>query len=183
MRGLRIPRFVLGFGLSLGLGLFALSGCGKDPEVRAVEISKEIDALFAQQKWEAGEKKAQEILALSGLSSTSRDQGKLKFDQAKSEQQAKLQFVRFMGHKDTDPDVAVAAYRDMPESSYYRQQAHADYEKIRPGYVSDHFDKAVSARENGRCPDFKTQIALVLEVDPQNQKAMELAKKPCAKKE
>jgi hypothetical protein len=172
--------FTLGFTLGLTL---AMSGCSKDPEVRAVEISKEVDVLFAQQKWEAGEKKAQEIMALSGLSATSRDQGKLKLDQARSEQQAKPQYVRFMGHKDTDPDVAVAAFRDMPENSYYRQQARADYDKIRPAYITDHLEKATAAHENGRCADWKTQVQMVLDVDPQNQKAMELSKKPCTKKE
>jgi hypothetical protein len=187
MRRMPVSRYRfrgLGLGLGLALGLFcAAPGCSKDPEVRAVEITKEVDALFAQQKWEAGEKKAQEILALSGLSGTSRDQAKLKLDQAKSEQQAKPLFVKFMGHKDTDPDVAVAAYRDMPENSYYRQTARADYDKIRPGYISDHLEKATAARDNGRCADWKAQVQLVLDVDPQNQKAMELSKKPCAKKE
>lgn len=172
--------FPLGLGLALAV---ATPGCSKDPEVRAVEISKEVDTLFAQQKWEAAEKKAGEITALSGLSATSRDQGKLKLDQARSEQQAKPQFVRFMGHKDADPDVAVAAYRDMPENSYYRQQAKADYDKIRPAYIADHMEKATSAHENGRCADFKTQVQMVLDVDPQNQKAMDLSKKPCAKKD
>jgi hypothetical protein len=86
-----------------------------------------------------------------------------------------------MGHKDTDVDVSVAAYRDMPESSYYRQVTRADYDKLRPGYISDHLDKAAAALQNGRCPDFKAQVQLVIDVDPQNQKAMELGKKPCTK--
>ena len=89
MRRLRMSSYRRFLGL-VGLGrLCAAPGCSKDPEVRAVEITKEVDVLFGQQKWEAGEKKAQEILALSGLSGTSRDQAKLKLDQAKSEQQAK----------------------------------------------------------------------------------------------
>jgi hypothetical protein len=163
--------------------LLTSAACSKDPEVRAVELTKEVDAAFAQQKWEAGEKKAREVLALSGLSGPSRDQAKLKVDQARSEQQAKQQFVRFMGHKDADIDTAVAAYRDMPESSYYRQLARSDYEKIRSGFITDHLEKAEGARDNGRCADFKAQVQLLLDVDPQNQKAMDLSKKPCAKKD
>jgi len=170
--------------LGLGLGLLgAAPACSKDPEVRAVEMTREIEAAFAAQKWEQGEKKAQEILAMSGLAGPSRDQAKLKVDQARSEQQARIQFQRFMGNKDTDVDVAVAAYRDMPESSYYRQQARSDYEKLRGGYVQDHLERAEAARDNNRCPDFKSQVQLILDVDPQNQKAMELSKKPCPKKD
>lgn len=157
--------------------------CGKDPEVRAVEITKQVDALFAQHKWEQGEKKAQEILALSGLSAPSRDQAKLKVDQARSEQQARQQYQRFVGTKDTDTDVAMTAYRDLPETSVYRQLGRADFEKLRPGYVSDHIEKAEAALQNGRCADFKSHVQLVLEVDAQSQKAMDLAKKSCAKKE
>lgn len=168
--------------LQLGLGL-AAPGCSKDPEVRAVEVTKEIEVAFSTQKWELGEKKAQEILAMPGLAGPSRDQAKLKLDQARSEQQARVQFQRFMGNKDTDTDVAVAAYRDMPETSYYRQQARSDYEKLRGSYVQDHIERAEAARDNARCADFKSQVQLVLDADPQNQKAMELSKKPCAKKE
>lgn len=157
--------------------------CGKDPEVRAVELTKQVDALFAQNKWEAGEKKAQEILALSALSAPSRDQAKLKVDQARSEQQARQQYQRFVGNKDTDVDVAVAAYRDLPETSVYRQLGRSDFDKLRPTYVSDHLEKAESALQNGRCADFKSHVQLVIEVDAQNQKAMDLAKKPCSKKD
>ncbi len=157
--------------------------CGKDPEVRAVEITKQVDALFAQHKWEQGEKKAQEILALSGLSAPSRDQAKLKVDQARSEQQARQQYQRFVGNKDTDADVAMAAYRDLPETSVYRQLGRSEFEKLRPAYVSDHIEKAESALQNGRCADHKSHVQLILEVDAQNQKAMDLARKPCAKKE
>lgn len=173
-------------GLCTGLMLpvqLSTSGCSKDPEVRAVAMTKEVEAAFAQQKWEVGEKKAQEIFALSGLSAPSKDQAKLKVDQAKSEQQARVLYQKFVGNKDTDSDAAVIAYRDMPESSYYRQQARAEYEKLRPAFVADHIEKAEAALLNGRCADFKTQVQLLLDVDAQNQKAMELAKKPCSKKE
>lgn len=172
----------IGF-LSLLLGAGSALHCGKDPEVKAVELTKQVDVLFTQHKWEQGEKKAQDILALSGLSAPSRDQAKLKVDQARSEQQARQQYQRFVGNKDTDTDVAVAAYRDLPETSVYRQLGRADYEKLRPQFITDHIEKAESALQNGRCPDGKSHLQQVLDVDPQNQKAMDLAKKPCGKKE
>lgn len=167
----------------LGGALLLVANCGKDPEVRAVEMTKQVDALFAQHKWEQGEKKAQEIVALSGLSATSRDQAKLKVDQARSEQQARQLYQRFVGHKDTDTDAAVNAYRDLPETSVYRQLGRPEYDKLRPAFVSDHIEKAESALQNGRCADFKSHVQLIQEVDPQNQKGMELGKKPCAKKD
>ena len=172
----------IGF-LSLLLGAGSALHCGKDPEVKAVELTKQVDVLFAQHKWEQGEKKAQDILALSGLSAPSRDQAKLKVDQARSEQQARQQYQRFVGNKDTDTDVAVAAYRDLPETSVYRQLGRGDYEKLRPQFITDHIEKAESALQNGRCADGKSHLQQILDVDPQNQKAMDLAKKPCGKKE
>ena len=175
--------WLVGPAVGLVLSLWGPGGCAKDPEIQAVLLTKEVDAALAQQKWEVAEKKAQEIVNLPKLSDVSRDQAKLKVDQARSEQQARIQFQRFMGNKDTDVDVAVAAYRDMPESSYYRQQARSDYEKLRGGYVQDHLERAEAARDNNRCPDFKSQVQLILDVDPQNQKAMELSKKPCPKKD
>ncbi len=167
----------------LGLLLGGSLHCGKDPEVKAVELTKQVDALFAQHKWEQGEKKAQDILGLSGLSAPSRDQAKLKVDQARSEQQARQLYQRFVGNKDTDGDLAIGAYRDLPETSVYRQLGRTDYEKLRPQYIADHIEKAESALQNGRCADGKTHLQQVLDVDAQNQKAMDLSKKPCAKKE
>jgi hypothetical protein len=166
----------------LGAGLLPAGGCGKDPEVRAVVLSKEVDAALGQQKWEVAEKKAQEIIGLAKLSDVSRDQAKLKLDQARSEEQAKVQYQKFVGYMNTEYDTAVAAYRDMPETSYYRQQAKADYEKIRPNFIEDHLARAQSALGGVRCDDFKAQLQLVLDVDAQNSKAIELGKKPCGKK-
>lgn len=158
----------------------ALGGC-KDPELRAVQMTKDVDAALAVQKWELAEKRAQEILNLSKLSEFSRDQAKLKLDQARSEQQAKLHYQKFVGYLNTEPDTAIAAYRDMPEGSYYRQQAKDEYLRLRPAYIADHLEKAEQAHNNGRCDDVKPQLQLVLDVDPQNGKALELGKKPCGK--
>lgn len=169
----------LGLGLLLGLGA---GGCAKDPEIQAVTLTKEVDAALGQQKWELAEKKAQDIVNLPRLSDVSRDQAKLKVEQARSEQQARLQYQKFVGYVNSEYDTAVAAYRDMPESSYYRQQARADYEKIRPSFIEDHLTRAQSALGGGRCEDVKAQLQLVLDVDPQNGKAIEIGKKSCGKK-
>ena len=165
----------------LAVPLFLLA-CGKNPEQRAAEISREVDAALSSQRWEQAEKKAQEILALSKLSDATRDQARLKLEQAKSEQQAKLHFQRFSGAAGTDHDTAMAAYRDMAQGSYYRTLAKGEYDRILPTYIDDHLEKATSANFNGRCTDAKQQLQLVLDVDPQNTKAVELSKKPCSKK-
>jgi hypothetical protein len=174
--------WLVGPAVGLVLSLWGPGGCAKDPEIQAVLLTKEVDAALAQQKWEVAEKKAQEIVNLPKLSDVSRDQAKLKVEQARSEQQAKLQYQKFVGYVNSEYDTAVAAYRDMPESSYYRQQARADYEKIRPSFIEDHLTRAQSALGGGRCEDVKAQLQLVLDVDPQNGKAIEIGKKPCGKK-
>jgi hypothetical protein len=76
----------------------------------------------------------------------------------------------------------MAAYRDMAQGSYYRTLAKSEYDRILPTYIDDHLEKATSANFNGRCTDAKQQLQLVLDVDPQNTKAVELSKKPCSKK-
>ena len=174
--------WLAGAALGLGLGL-GISGCAKDPEIQAVTLTKEVDAALAQQKWELAEKKAQDIVNLPKLSDVSRDQAKLKVEQARSEQQARLQYQKFVGYVNSEYDTAIAAYRDMPESSYYRQQARADYDRIRPSFIEDHLTRAQSALGGGRCEDVKAQLQLVLDVDPQNSKAIEIGKKPCGKKQ
>ncbi len=167
--------------ISLALPILLLA-CGKNPEEKAAEIAKDVDAALGTQRWEQAEKKAQEILAIAKLSDATRDQARLKLEQAKSEQQAKLHFQRFSGAAGTDHDTAMAAFRDMAQGSYYRTLAKSEYDRILPSYVEDHLEKAGSATFNGRCTDAKQQLQLVLDVDPQNAKAVELSKKPCTKK-
>lgn len=156
----------------------SLVGC-KDPEVVAVDLTKEVDLAIAAQKWELAEKKAQEIVNLPKLSEVSRDQAKLKLEQARSEQQARVHYQKFSGYVSSDYDIAVAAYRDMPEGSYYRQLAKTDYERIRSSYIQDHLEKAESALHNSRCEDSKKHVQMVLDVDAQHTQAIELSKKPC----
>lgn len=175
----RIGSRGLAFALALAL---SSTGCSKDVEVRAVELQREAESLLVDQKWEAAEKKAQEILALSGLSPISSGQAKKKLERAQSEQQTKLLYQRFVGTKDADPDSAVLAYLDMPEDSYYRGQVQSDFEKLKTNFITDHLEKAESARDNGRCADFKAQIEQILSADPKNQKTLDLAKKPCPAK-
>lgn len=165
--------------LALSLLLFA---CGKNPEQKAAEIGKEVDAALSTQHWEQAEKKAQEILAIAKISDATRDQAKLKLEQAKSEQLAKTLYQKFSGAAGTDHDTAMAAFRDMAQGSYYRGLAKTEYERILPSYIEDHLEKANSASFNGRCADAKQQLQMVFDVDPQNQKAVELGKKPCPKK-
>lgn len=159
-----------------------LLACGKNPEEKAAEIGKEVDAALSTQRWEQAEKKAQEILAIAKISDATRDQAKLKLEQAKSEQQAKLLYQKFSGAAGTDHDGAIASYRDMAQGSYYRGLAKTEYERILPSYIDDHIEKANSAIFNGRCADAKQQLQTVFDVDPQNQKAVDLSKKPCPKK-
>lgn len=158
----------------------ASSGC-KNPEAQAAEILRDVERALSQQQWEQAEKRAQEAVAIAKLSEATRDQAKLKLEQARSEQQAQKLYQRFVGAASTDHDVAIGSYKDMPESSYYRQQARPEFERIRPSYVEDHLERAKSAHFNGRCDDAKHELQLVLDVDAQNRKAMELNKAPCGK--
>lgn len=157
----------------------ATGGCRKNPDEQAAPLLKEVETALSQQKWEMAQEKAQEAVRLPGLSEALRDQVRLKEEQARSEQQAKSQYARFVGNVDTDHDTAVSAYRDLPATSYYRQQGKDAYDKLRPIYISEHIEKAQAALTNGRCDDAKTQFQLVMEVDGANARALELSKMPC----
>lgn len=154
----------------------------KNPETEASTLLRDVERALSQQQWELAEKKAQEAASLPKLSEATRDQAKLKLEQARSEQQSLKLYQRFVGHASTDHDVAVGVYKEMPETSYYRQQARPELERIRPSYIEDHLERARSAHFNGRCDDAKHELQLVLDVDAQNRKAMELHKAACGAK-
>ncbi len=162
----------------LALTIAGPAGC-KNPEREAAALLKEADAELARQKWEPAFAKAHEAAQLGGLSEATRDQARLKEEQARAELQAQTQYARFLGAVDNDHDTAVAAYRDLPATSYYRQQGKDAYDKVKPAYIEDHMEKARAARTNHRCDDFKAQVQLVLEVDPGYTGALELSKQSC----
>ena len=163
-------------------GLLVLQ-CGKDPELAAVALTKEVQAAFADQKWELGAKKAEEILALSGLSARTKEQAKERVQQAKAEQQARPYFQKFIGVKDTDADRAVTAYLALPADSSYRVLAKPDYDRIKPDYVADHLEKAEAALRNGRCTDFRGELALLAAVETGLAKVADLSKRTCVNKQ
>lgn len=168
--------------VAAALALLLLApACGKNPETQAASLLREVERALSQQQWELAEKKAQEAANLPKLSEATRDQAKLKLEQARSEQQALKLYQKFVGHASTDHDVAVGSYKDMPETSYYRQLARPEFDRIRPSYVEDHLERAKSAHFNGRCDDAKHELQLILDVDAQNRKAMELNKAACGK--
>jgi hypothetical protein len=171
-------------GLVVGVlvsGLLVSAGCRK-PDDQARRLLQSADEALARQKWDEAFARAHEAVQISGLSDAVRDQARLKEEQARAELQAQAQYARFMGAVDTDHDTAVAAYRDLPANSYYRQQAKDAYERIKPQFISDHLEKAQQALTNKRCDDAKAQLQLILDVDSGNARALELSKQPCTVK-
>lgn len=158
--------------------LCGAAGC-KSADERAAGVLKEAEAALGRQQWDAAFAKAREAAQLSGISEATRDQARLKEEQARAELQASTQYARFAGAVDGDIDTAVAAYRDLPAASYYRGLGKEAYERIRPAYIADHLGKAQAALDNGRCGDVKPQAQLVLDVDPSHEKALALSKAPC----
>lgn len=125
--------------ISLALPILLLA-CGKIPRRKPPRLPK-MSTLHWERSAGSRPKKAQEILAIGKLSDATRDQARLKLEQAKSEQQAKLHFQRFSGAAGTDHDTAMAAFRDMAQGSYYRTLAKSEYDRILPSYVEDHLKK------------------------------------------
>lgn len=156
-----------------------LSGCRKDHADEARALLRQAEEALAHQQWEVAQGHTARIAALSGLPEALRDQARLREEQARAEVAARAQYARFAGSLETDPDTAVAAYKELPQTSYYRAQAREAYERLRPAYVSAHLEKARTALQNHRCDDAKAQLQLVLDVDAANAAAIELGKTPC----
>ena len=85
---------------------------------------------------------------------------RLKLEQAKSEQQAKQHYQRFV-REPLEP-ITTPRWRpigDMAQGSYYRALAKSEHDRILPSYIEDHLEKATSATFNGRCADAKQQLS------------------------
>lgn len=159
--------------------LFALGGGCRNADQQATRLLRDAEAAMSRQQWDAAFAKAHEAVLLAGLSEGVQTQARLKEDQARAELQAQINYARFSGAVDNDADTAVAAYRDLPATSYYRGLGKEAYERVRPTYIADHLEKAQAALANRRCADVKTQTQLVLDVDAANAKALDLGKQPC----
>lgn len=170
-RTTRLPGVLCALLLSL-----ALVGCRADSQAR--RLLQEADAAIARQQWEVAQARAAAVAGISGVGDALRDQARLREEQARAEVAARALYVRFQGSAESDPDSAIQAYRELPQTSYYRAQAREAYERLRPAYVAAHLEKARNAILGHRCDEGKAQLQLVLDIDPANAVAIGLGKLP-----
>jgi pSer/pThr/pTyr-binding forkhead associated (FHA) protein len=154
-----------------------------DPETEAAKTLVDVESDLQAKRWRDVIDKTSRILSSTGISSKVKDAAQSKKSRAEQETKAKQIYEKFStGAGSGNYDQALAAYREIPEDSVYRQIAREQYDQIFPLYVENHLKAAEEARGQGKCSEFQSQLQAILSVDPKQSKALAAKERPCGEK-
>ncbi|MFO0575931.1 MAG: protein kinase [Polyangia bacterium] len=161
------------------LGGLAMALFGSGPS-SAPELLKSASEAMAQQQWEAAAEKLHSVLAASSSSRREKEQARSQLVQVESEQKARLSYDRFTtAAGNGSSDAAIAAYRELPAGSSYRELGRGAYEKVLPLYTDFHLRAAEEALGQGRCAEAGRELSAVLTAEPKHAEALALRARPC----
>ena len=170
---------VLAAGGLVVAGGLALVLLGSGPS-SAPELLKSASEAMAQQQWETAAEKLHSVLAASSSSRREKEQARAQLVQVESEQKARLSYDRFTtAAGNGSSDAAIAAYRELPAGSSYRELGRGAYEKVLPLYTDFHLRAAEEALGQGRCAEAGRELSAVLTAEPKHAEALALRARPC----
>lgn len=152
-----------------------------DPNVAASKLLVEIDQDVQDKWWSNVLDKTSRLVGDPGLSSQLRDAAESKRRLATAEQSNKKAYDRFTGAaRSGHYDSALKTFAEIPTDSVYYKSAHQDYNKIFLLFVESHLKSASDARLAGNCAEASAQVQMVLDIDPQQVRALDAKDRPCS---
>lgn len=154
-----------------------------DPESEAAKVLVDVEGDLQAKHWADAIDKTSKVLSNPAVSSKVKDAAQSKKTRAEQESKSKQIYERFaVAAGSGNYDQALAAYREIPEDSVYRQIARDQYDQIFPLFVESHMKAAEEARGQGRCSEFQNHVQAVLSIDPKHAKALSTKDRPCTEK-
>ncbi len=182
----RLPMIVF-----LAVGVILLTGLGGrtyrwmnppppvDPEADAAKLLVEIDGDMASKRWMDARAKANRLSRNPAVSPKARESATSLRARADLEVKVQPIYDRFLASGE-NYDLAMRLYPEISTESAYHQSARAVYEKLFPRFVENHLKAAEYARVVGMCDEFRSEVKVVLDVDPKQRKALNVKELPCA---
>ena len=177
--------------VALAVGLVFLAGMGghayrwlnppppADPESDAAKLLIEIDADMASKRWMDARAKANRLSRNPAVSPKTCESANSRRARADLEVKVQPIYDRFLAAGE-NYDLAMRLYSEIPTESAYHQSARAVYEKLFPHFVANHLKAAEYARVVGMCDEFRSEVKIVLDVDPKQIRALNIKELPCA---
>ncbi len=154
-----------------------------DPESEAAKTLVDVENDLQAKRWTDAITKTGHVLANSAVSSKVKDAAQSKRTRAEQEAKSKKVYEHFATAAGSgNYDQALAAYREIPEDSVYRQIAREQYDQIFPLFVENHLKAAEEARAQNKCADFHSHVQAVLNLDAKHAKALAAKERPCGEK-
>ncbi|MFO0573131.1 MAG: FHA domain-containing protein [Polyangia bacterium] len=152
----------------------------QDPDAEAAKLLVEVETDLQNKRWPDAIEKSTRVLSLTGVPQSRRDLATTKRGAAETEAKNKQVYDRFASAAGTgNYDSALSSYRELPDTSVYKQIAREDYDKIFPLFVENHLKLAADARAQGNCSEARSQVQAVLDIDPKQVKALAAKDLPC----
>jgi len=151
-----------------------------DVDAEAAKTLIDVESDLAAKRWQDVLDKTGKIIGNNAIAIRTRDAATAKRTVAEKESKNKQIYDRFAGAAGSgNYDAALKTYREIPEDSVYQKSAKEDYDKIFPLFVESHLKNASDARAAGNCGEARSQVQMVLDVDPKQVKALAAKDQPC----
>jgi pSer/pThr/pTyr-binding forkhead associated (FHA) protein len=152
-----------------------------DVDAEAAKTLVDVESDLSSKRWQDVLDKTGRIVSNTAIAIRTRDAAQTKRAIAEKESKNKQIYDRFAGAAGSgNYDAALKTYREIPEDSVYQKSAKEDYDKIFPLFVESHLKLASDARAAGNCSEARSQVQLVLDVDPKQVRALAAKDQSCS---
>lgn len=152
-----------------------------DAESDAAKLLVDVDSDMQSKRWADAIAKSNRVISNPAVSAKTRDSATTRRSRADAESKVQPTYERFLSSGD-NYDQALALYREIPAESVYHASARENYDKLFPLFVEKHLKAAEDARAIGRCDDFRSELKVILDLDPKQIKALAAKDRPCSEK-
>ncbi len=86
-------------------------------------------------------------------------------------------YARFKASTDRkEYEQAVVAFTEITVGSVYKEKGRRDFQQVKGRFIAKHLDIAERLRAQGKCPEVRQEVDLILAVDERNRLAQEVVK-------
>lgn len=148
--------------------------------VQTSDLLAQADQALLEERWSDAGELAERVLGLSGQPEAVRSAAQITKKRAENGVQAQKVYQRLQAAvQSQDYDTALSINRELPPNLGFRITAQQHFDILLPLSIGVHIQKAEAARATGQCQEIWQHTQKILQVEPNNEAALQARFRPC----